>query len=171
MERCETKQAVQCHRRVSRSNQSVSFFKSCSYFYLWTLFLRSHSGSVTALMMRLVKESSVNTGNLDLSWPSLVSFVATTGAVIPFYHLSFFDWELWFFAVLLQVVCGLLSPQVFIHPITLKFIFTHFWRLWKHSSEWFVQYALGRASSVEQCWVWRCRSKVATHIDIHIYSL
>ena len=24
MERCETKQAVQCHRRVSRSNQNVS---------------------------------------------------------------------------------------------------------------------------------------------------
>jgi hypothetical protein len=48
--------------------------------------MRSHSGSDTALMMRLVKESSVNTGNLDLS---LVSFVATTGAVIPFLHLSF----------------------------------------------------------------------------------
>jgi hypothetical protein len=60
--------------------------------------MRSHSGSVTALMMRLVKESSVNTGNLDLS---LVSFVAATGAVIPLMHLSFCDWELCFFAVLL----------------------------------------------------------------------
>ncbi len=36
--------------------------------------------------------------DLDLS---LVSFVAATGAVIPFMHLSFCDWELCFFAVLL----------------------------------------------------------------------
>jgi hypothetical protein len=61
--------------------------------------MRSHSGSDTALMMRLVKESSVNTGNLDLS---LVSFVATTGAVIHFLHLSLFNCELCFFAVLLS---------------------------------------------------------------------
>jgi hypothetical protein len=87
--------------------------------------MRSHSVSDTALMVRLVKESSVNTGNLDLS---LVSFVATTGAVIRLLHLSFFKCELCILPFFFLVVCGLLSLQAFIHPITLEFIFTHFFK-------------------------------------------
>ncbi len=54
----------------------------------------------------------MNTGNLDLS---LVSFVATTGAVIPFLHLSFLVASFVFFAVLLSSGMCFTFPSS-IHP-------------------------------------------------------
>ncbi len=88
MERCETTTAVQCVWRFSRKNQNVSFH---SIFFV-VLFCRTHPNrslyrSVIALITRLVRGPSVNTGSWDQSPASLR---VITGAVIPLLNLAFF---------------------------------------------------------------------------------